>query len=124
LYILGLMGATRRVNVFEDDAYNIWLYISTVGVVIVAAGIGAFVVQLWVSFRNRAALRDVTGDPWDGRTLEWSTASPTPDYNFAMTPKVYEIDAWWDMKKHGYQRPVSGFKALHMPKNTGAGFVI
>lgn len=124
LYVLGLMGATRRVNVFEDASYNIWLFISTIGVALIALGIGAFLMQLWVSFRNRAALRDTTGDPWDGRTLEWSTASPTPDYNFAMTPKVYEIDAWWDMKKHGYQRPVSGFKALHMPKNTAAGFVI
>ena len=124
LYVLGLMGATRRVNVFEDASYNIWLYISFVGVLIVAGGIAAFLMQLWVSFRDRAKLRDLTGDPWDARTLEWSTASPTPDYNFAMTPKVYEIDAWWDMKKHGYKRPVSGFKALHMPKNTGAGFVI
>lgn len=124
LYVLGLMGATRRVNVFEDASYNIWLFISTIGVALIALGIGAFLLQLWVSFRNRAALRDTTGDPWDGRTLEWSTASPTPDYNFAMTPKVYEIDAWWDMKKHGYLRPVTGFKALHMPKNTAAGFVI
>jgi cytochrome o ubiquinol oxidase subunit 1 len=77
-----------------------------------------------VSYFKRDQLRDETGDPWEGRTLEWATSSPPPDYNFAKTPVVYEIDAWWDMKKHGYQRPLSGFEAVHMPKNTGAGFVI
>ena len=66
----------------------------------------------------------MTGDPWDGRTLEWATSSPPPDYNFAFTPVVHEIDAWWDMKKHGYQRPRSGFQPIHMPANTGAGVVI
>ena len=66
----------------------------------------------------------MTGDPWEGRTLEWATSSPPPQYNFAFTPVVHEIDAWWDMKKHGYQRPLTGFKPVHMPSNTGAGVVI
>ena len=66
----------------------------------------------------------MAGDPWDGRTLEWSTASPPPDYNFAFTPIVYELDAWHDMKQRGHQRPVAGFKAIHMPKNTAVGFLI
>jgi cytochrome o ubiquinol oxidase subunit 1 len=77
-----------------------------------------------VSYRKREQLRDVTGDPWDGRTLEWSTASPPPDYNFAFTPVVHDNDAWHDMKRRGAQRPVSGFKPIHMPKNTAAGVVI
>ena len=64
-------------------------------------GIGSMLMQFWVSFRNRAALRDVTGDPWGGRTLEWSTSSPPPDYNFAFTPHVYENDTWADMKQAG-----------------------
>jgi cytochrome o ubiquinol oxidase subunit I len=66
----------------------------------------------------------VTGDPWNGRTLEWSTSSPPPPYNFAFTPVVHDRDAWWDMKTHGYVRPLEGFKAIHMPKNTGAGVIL
>ncbi len=80
--------------------------------------------QIYVSIRNREALRDVTGDPWDGRTLEWSTSSPPPAYNFAFTPVVHDSDAWWDMKKRGYRRPVEGFKAIHMPGNTAAGIIL
>ena len=70
------------------------------------------------------ALRDLTGDPWNGRTLEWSTSSPPPPYNFAFTPVVHDHDAWWDMKKRGYNRPGEGFRPIHMPKNTGAGIVL
>ena len=80
--------------------------------------------QLVVSFKRREQLRDVTGDPFDGRTLEWATSSPPPDYNFAFTPVVHDNDAWHDMKRRGAQRPTSGFKPIHMPKNTGSGFVI
>jgi cytochrome o ubiquinol oxidase subunit 1 len=77
-----------------------------------------------VSFKRRESLRDTTGDPWDGRTLEWSTSSPPPVYNFAFTPIVHDNDTWADMKKNHYVRPQTGFIAIHMPKNTGAGFVI
>jgi len=77
-----------------------------------------------VSFMNREQLRDHTGDPWNARTLEWSTSSPPPDYNFAFTPVVHDNDAWHDMKQRGHQRPVAGFQAIHMPKNTAAGVVI
>ena len=125
LYILGLMGVTRRVNHFDDQSLQIYFVIAAVGVAIIAAGVGAFLLQLVVSYFQRDQLRDNNGDSWDsGRTLEWATSSPPPVYNFAKTPVVHDIDAWWDMKKHGYQRPLSGFEDLHMPKNTGAGFVI
>ncbi len=125
LYILGLMGVTRRANHFDDQSLQIWFVIAAVGVAIIACGIGAFLLQLVVSYFQRNANRDVTGDAWgSGRTLEWATSSPPPVYNFAKTPVVHEVDAWWDMKKHGYQRPTSSFEDLHMPKNTGAGFVI
>jgi len=125
LYILGLMGVTRRVNHFEDQSLQIFFVIAAVGVAIIAAGIGAFLLQLVVSYFQRDKLRDNNGDTWgSGRTLEWATSSPPPVYNFAKTPVVHDVDAWWDMKKHGYQRPLSGFEDLHMPKNTGAGFVI
>jgi cytochrome o ubiquinol oxidase subunit 1 len=73
---------------------------------------------------NRDKLRDFTGDPWDGRSLEWATSSPPPNYNFAFTPVVHELDAWYDMKEHKYARPVGGFTAIHMPSNTWAGIVL
>jgi cytochrome o ubiquinol oxidase subunit 1 len=124
LYVLGLMGITRRMNHFDDPSLQVWFQIAAVGAGIVALGIAAFLVQLVVSYLRREQLRDVTGDPWDARTLEWSTASPPPDYNFAFTPIVHEGDAWYDMKRRGHRRPLAGFKPIHMPKNTAAGFVI
>jgi cytochrome o ubiquinol oxidase subunit 1 len=124
LYVLGLMGVTRRMSHFEDPSLQIWFQVAAFGAVLIAIGIACFLIQLAVSYRNRGQLRDVTGDPWGGRTLEWSTSSPPPEYNFAFTPVVHELDAWHDMKQRGHQRPVAGFKAIHMPKNTAAGFVI
>jgi cytochrome o ubiquinol oxidase subunit 1 len=124
LYVLGLMGVTRRMSQFDDPSLQIWFQIAAFGALLIAAGIGAFFIQLVVSYRRREQLRDVTGDPWDGRTLEWSTSSPPPDYNFAFTPVVHDNDAWHDMKRRGAVRPTSGFKPIHMPKNTGAGVVI
>ncbi len=124
LYVLGLMGVTRRLRYFEDPSLQIWFVIAGIGAVLIAFGIAAFLVQLYVSIRRRHELRDTTGDPWNGRTLEWSTSSPPPAYNFAFTPIVHDSDAWWDMKDRGYQRPVSGFRAILMPRNTGAGFVL
>ncbi|MEO7105936.1 MAG: cytochrome o ubiquinol oxidase subunit I [Rhodoferax sp.] len=124
LYVLGLMGVTRRMSRFDDPSLQIWFIIAAFGASLIAIGIASTFIQFFVSFRKREALRDHTGDPWDGRTLEWSTASPPPAYNFAFTPVVHDNDAWADMKKHGYQRPTSGFIPIHMPKNTGAGIVI
>ncbi|MCV3767884.1 cytochrome o ubiquinol oxidase subunit I [Rhizobium sp. TRM95796] len=124
LYVLGLMGVTRRLSQFEDPSLQIWFVIAAFGAVLIAAGIGCFVIQLVVSFFKREELRDVTGDPWNGRTLEWSTSSPPPDYNFAFTPVVHDSDAWYDMKSRGYSRPLEGFKPIHMPKNTGTGVIL
>ncbi|HKB52908.1 MAG TPA: cytochrome o ubiquinol oxidase subunit I [Ramlibacter sp.] len=124
LYVLGLMGVTRRMNHFDDPSLQIWFQIAAVGAVIIGLGIVAFVVQLLVSWLRREQLRDVTGDPWGGRTLEWSTSSPPPEYNFAFAPIVHDNDAWNDMKQRGAQRPTSGFRPIHMPKHTAAGFTI
>jgi cytochrome o ubiquinol oxidase subunit 1 len=124
LYVLGLMGVTRRLSHFDDPSLRIWFQIAAFGAVLIALGIGAMLVQFVVSFLRRDKLRDVTGDPWDGRTLEWATSSPPPDYNFAFTPRVYDNDTWADMKKQRYTRPLEGFMPIHMPKNTAAGFVI
>ena len=124
LYVLGLMGVTRRVSHFEDPSLQIWFVIAAFGAFLILLGIASFIIQLYVSFRNREALRDHTGDPWGGRTLEWSTASPPPAYNFAFTPRIHDNDAWSDMKKRGYERPLKGFIDIHMPKNTAAGLVL
>ncbi|SHM60381.1 cytochrome o ubiquinol oxidase subunit I [Rhizobacter sp. OV335] len=124
LYVLGLMGVTRRLSHFEDSSLQIWFVIAAFGAFLIALGIGSFLIQLVVSFMRREQLRDVTGDPWDGRTLEWSTASPPPAYNFAFTPVVHDNDAWYDMKANKFDRPTDGFIPIHMPKNTGAGFII
>ncbi|QDX20607.1 cytochrome o ubiquinol oxidase subunit I [Pandoraea pnomenusa] len=124
LYLLGLMGVTRRVSHFDDMSLQIWFQIAAVGALLIAIGIGCFIVQLVVSFLRRDQLRDDTGDPWHGRTLEWSTSSPPPVYNFAFTPLVHDNDAWWQMKQQGFKRPMDGFIPIHMPKNTSAGIFL
>jgi cytochrome o ubiquinol oxidase subunit I len=124
LYVLGLMGVTRRLSHFTDPSLQIWFEIAAFGAFLILLGMVSFLIQIVVSIRNREALRDPTGDPWDGRTLEWSTSPPPPQYNFAFTPRVHERDAWADMEQRGYQRPTEGFKPIHMPKNTGAGVIL
>ncbi|RXD04975.1 cytochrome o ubiquinol oxidase subunit I [Sphingomonas sp. UV9] len=124
LYVLGLMGVTRRMRYFDDPNLQIWFVIAAFGAALIAAGIGAFLMQIFVSIRNREKLADLTGDPWNGRTLEWATSSPPPEYNFAFTPIVHDLDAWYDMKERKAVRPVSGFKSIHMPSGTGTGVVL
>jgi cytochrome o ubiquinol oxidase subunit 1 len=124
LYVLGLMGVTRRLRTFDDPSYQIWFVIAAIGACIIAVGILAFLIQIAVSVLNRDKLRDETGDPWDGRTLEWATSSPPPAYNFAFTPIIRDGDAWYDMKQAKYVRPTKGFKAIHMPRYTGTGVIL
>jgi cytochrome o ubiquinol oxidase subunit 1 len=124
LYVLGLMGVTRRLRHFDDPSLQVWFVIAALGALLILGGILAQLIQIGVSIKNRESLRDLTGDPWDGRTLEWSTASPPPAYNFAFTPVVHEHDAWSDMKRRGYVRPLKGYGPIHMPKNTGAGVIL
>ncbi|TXN66670.1 cytochrome o ubiquinol oxidase subunit I [Methylobacterium sp. WL18] len=124
LYVLGLMGVTRRMQHFDDPSLQIWFVIAACGAGLIALGIASQIVMFVVSIRNREKLRDLTGDPWGGRTLEWSTSSPPPDYNFAFTPVVHDSDAWWDMKNRGFARPMTGYKPIHMPKNTASGAIL
>jgi cytochrome o ubiquinol oxidase subunit 1 len=124
LYVLGFMGVTRRLRHFDDGSLQIWFIIAAFGAVLIFIGIISFLIQIAVSILKRDKLRDLTGDPWNGRTLEWSTSSPPPAYNFAFTPIVHDLDAWWDMKARAYQRPLGGFKPIHMPSNTGAGIIL
>ncbi len=123
IYVAGFVGVTRRTRVFDDPSLQPLYIIAAIGTAIILVGVVAFLIQIYVSIVNRKALRDVTGDPWGGRTLEWSIASPAPDYNFAFTPVVHDVDAWADMKARGYKRPTEGFKAIHMPKNTATGII-
>ena len=124
IYIVGLMGTTRRVRHFDDPSLQIWFIIAGIGALIILVGILAFVIQIAVSIKNREQLRDTTGDPWNGRTLEWSTSSPPPPYNYAYTPVVYELDTWFDMKARGFKRPDTGYLPVHMPRNTGTGVIL
>ena len=124
LYALGLMGMPRRMEHYNEPAWQPLLMLASGGAVLILIGIACLAMQLIVSIRDRKLGADTTGDPWDGRTLEWATSSPPPAYNFAFTPMVHDGDAWWDMKSRGYKRPLEGYKAIHMPKNTGAGIII
>jgi len=124
LYVLGLMGVTRRMSHFDDATLQPWFIAAAIGALLIAVGIAAFLASIVMGYRKRGQLRDATGDPWDGRTLEWSTSSPPPAYNFAFTPVVRDTDAWADMKQHGFQRAAGGFLPIHMPKNTAAGVVL
>ncbi|WP_069261921.1 cytochrome o ubiquinol oxidase subunit I [Paraburkholderia nodosa] len=125
LYILGFEGMTRRMNHYEVAEWHPWLVVALVGAVFVGLGILSFIVQIVVSLRDREANRDVTGDPWDGRSLEWSTASPAPFYNFAVLPEITSTEQHWDNKEAGraYVQPAK-YEDIHMPRNTGAGFII
>ncbi|WP_030539445.1 cytochrome o ubiquinol oxidase subunit I [Sphingobium sp. DC-2] len=124
LYFPGLMGVTRRVRYFHDPALQPWFVVAFIGALIILVGILGFVMSIVMGFVKRRQLADTTGDPWDGRTLEWSTSSPPPPYNFAFTPMVHDLDAWYDMKARGYERPAQGFRPIHMPRNTGAGVIL
>lgn len=124
LYVLGLMGVTRRLSEFQNTVYAGYFFVALIGSLFVAFGIFAFIVQIVKSILNRDKLRDETGDPWNGRTLEWATSSPPPYYNFAFTPRVYELDAWTHMKRNGYERRTDGYTPIHMPKYTATGVII
>ncbi len=125
LYALGFMGMTRRLSQHIDPAFHTLLCVAAAGAAIIALGVVCMVIQVVVSCIHRKENLDVTGDPWDGRTLEWSTSSPVPFYNFAIQPQVESRDAFWDEKEKGiaYKKPAK-YEEIHMPKNTAAGLII
>ncbi|MBO1519651.1 cytochrome o ubiquinol oxidase subunit I [Oceanisphaera pacifica] len=125
LYVLGFLGMTRRINHTDNPAWNFWLYLAAVGAVFILVGIAVQFYQLYKAFRDRELNPDVTGDPWNGHTLEWSTSSPPQFYNFAELPMVEDIDAFTHMKEKGsaYQAQAD-YQAIHMPRNTSTGVLI
>ncbi|MCH5556586.1 cytochrome o ubiquinol oxidase subunit I [Pseudomonas syringae] len=125
LYALGFLGMTRRLNATDMPEWNIYLDVALFGAVLIAMGIASQLIQLFVSIRDRDNNRDLTGDPWNGHTLEWSTSSPPPFYNFAELPKADDIDPFTDAKRAGtaYKVPAR-YSAIHMPNNTATGLYI
>jgi cytochrome o ubiquinol oxidase subunit I len=127
LYVVGLMGMTRRMQHYDVPAWHPWLLVAGFGAVVILAGIILQIVQLAVSIRHRDELRDVYGDPWNGRTLEWAIASPPPAYNFAVLPQITGEDAYWSRKQFAIQRSrlldEPAYEDIEMPKNSPTGFI-
>jgi cytochrome o ubiquinol oxidase subunit I len=121
------MGATRRLQHYDVAAWYPWMLVAEAGIVLVWIGIACQVTQLIVSIRDREALRDVTGDPWNGRSLEWSTASPPPAFNFAVLPRVEGRDAYWIAKQRAIEthslEPEPAYNDIEVPRNSPTGFV-
>ncbi|WP_447980943.1 MULTISPECIES: cytochrome o ubiquinol oxidase subunit I [Pseudomonadota] len=124
LYMLGFMGMTRRLNQHDNPAWEPYLHVAFVGALFVLAGIIFLLLQIVVSIRDRKDNRDLTGDPWNARTLEWATPSPPPFYNFAVVPTVDAIDAFHEAKKRGLPPPPQKYEPIHMPRNSGIPFIL
>ena len=127
LYVLGLMGMTRRLQHYDVPEWRPWLIVAAFGALMIAVGVGCQIVQLVVSIRERAALKDATGDLWDGRSLEWATASPPPEYNFAVLPNVEGEDTYWVVKQAAARRAALAdeptYEDIEMPRNSPTGFI-
>ncbi|MCO6051949.1 cytochrome o ubiquinol oxidase subunit I [Mesorhizobium sp. RP14(2022)] len=127
LYILGLQGMTRRLQRVTVEAWVPWLDVAVFGVFVMALGVAAQITQLVVSIRRRHELRDETGDPWDGRSLEWATPSPPPHFNFAVQPHVEGEEAYWDIKQRAIEEQRLGdephYEPIEMPRNSPTGVV-
>jgi cytochrome o ubiquinol oxidase subunit I len=114
---------TRRLQHYAELSWQPYLIVAELGVVIILFGIVATIAQLVISIRTRERRRDPSGDPWNGRTLEWSTASPPPAYNFAVLPQVDSLDAFWEMKQRGPRVPQERYESIEVPRNSASGFV-
>ena len=128
LYILGIMGATRRLDSYDASLGWQWLFIvSAVGLALIMVGVGFQLLQQVVSYFMRRQYRDTTGDPWGGRTLEWSTPSPAPEYNFAVIPTVTGRDAFWLAKQETAEAgivPKVAYEDIELPRNSGSGLIL
>jgi cytochrome o ubiquinol oxidase subunit 1 len=123
LYLLGMLGMTRRLQHIDEVSWWPFLIVAELGALVIFLALLCMAAQLYVSIRTRESRR-VTGDPWNGRTLEWSTSSPPPAYNFAVLPKVTTIDAFWDMKRRGVGVTEPAYETIEVPRNSPTAFVI
>ena len=127
LYVVGLLGMTRRMQHFDQPEWYPWILASGAGALLVMLGIAFQVAQLTISIRTRARRREPTGDPWDGRTLEWATASPPPAYNFAVLPDVTGLEAYWGMKEKAQEHlrlsAEPEYEDIEVPRNSPTGFI-
>ncbi|HXN69280.1 MAG TPA: cytochrome o ubiquinol oxidase subunit I [Bradyrhizobium sp.] len=127
LYVVGLLGMTRRMQHYDVPQWHPWLIVAALGAALIMCGIALQIAQLVVSVRRREQLRDETGDPWDGRSLEWSTASPPPAFNFAFLPEVSSEDAYWMFKKRareqGWSDTTPEYRNIEIPRNSPTGFI-
>jgi cytochrome o ubiquinol oxidase subunit 1 len=118
---------TRRLQHYDVAQWRPWILAAAVGIAIMAAGAACQAIQLVVSIRRRDELRDVTGDPWDGRSLEWATPSPPPAFNYAVLPDVEGGEAYWTIKQlareqnHLLDEPA--YEPIEMPRNSPTGFI-
>ena len=126
LYVLGLEGMTRRMQHYDVPEWRPWVMIAGVGALIILAGIVLMIVQLVYSIRHRDELRDTFGDPWDGRSLEWATASPPPSFNFAVLPHVEGEEPYWGIKQTAREQmhlsDEPEYEEIEMPRNSPTGF--
>ena len=127
LYVLGFWGGTRRLQHISDPSWAPLLHVALLGAVIIGVGIFLTVVQLWYSIKTRDQRMDVTGDPWDGRTLEWLTLSPPPHYNFAVLPDVHGEEAYWMRKQTAIKQDAlieePDYQPIEMPLSTPVGVI-
>jgi cytochrome o ubiquinol oxidase subunit I len=127
LYVAGLLGMTRRLQHYSVDVWRPWVLIAGLGIVILFIGAVCQVIQLVVSIRRRNELRDVTGDPWNGRSLEWASASPPPAFNFAVLPNVQGAEPYWEIKRRAIETQQMAaepdYKPIHMPRNSPTGII-
>jgi cytochrome o ubiquinol oxidase subunit 1 len=126
LYWLGLEGMTRRLQHIDYEPWRPFLQISLAGVGLLIIGAACQVIQLVYSILHREALRDPTGDPWDGRSLEWATPSPPPFFNYAVMPNVEGEEAYWGIKLRAIETqqlsPEPTYEPIEMPVNSSVGF--
>jgi cytochrome o ubiquinol oxidase subunit 1 len=127
LYVLGILGMTRRMQHFDQPEWRPWVLIAGLGALLILCGIALQITQLLVSIRTREQRRDTAGDPWDGRTLEWSTASPPPSFNFAVLPQVTQVDSYWGVKvKAREARRLADepeYESIEVPRHSATGFI-
>jgi cytochrome o ubiquinol oxidase subunit 1 len=127
LYAAGLLGMTRRLQHYDLALWRPWMLAAAVGIVAYCCSLACQVIQLVVSIRRRETLRDLTGDPWNGRSLEWATSSPPPPFNFAVLPNVEGEEPYWQIKRRAIESQQltaePDYKPIEMPRNSPTGFI-